>query len=186
MIDRRSIKNKTYEVEKDLKNLDDSSILLNFKEVLTKIYPNLIKVIAHAYDSWDNISENLFNELVYNTFAWKYGIQIDFKNIVVYESSNPSVSHFHIQCFPKKKLSKIYKFNEEKQINFDDYKNVVLIFDCFMDGINYLSSGISVDKAKNVNFDMVHVSLVDIIKDKVLDNFFMHYQDVDYQFVAVD
>ena len=77
MIDNRTIKNQHQEIDKQLKNLSDTEIILEFSRLLISIYPHLVKTRNHCYDPFDDISENLYFNFVHSTFSGKYGAITD-------------------------------------------------------------------------------------------------------------
>lgn len=79
MIDNRISKDYDHEIDDSLKEITDTTILLNFQKAIVSLYPHLIPIHAFAYDAWDDIVMPLFYEMVYKTFAFKYGIDINFK-----------------------------------------------------------------------------------------------------------
>jgi hypothetical protein len=102
MIDIRRNKEFKHEMDEALQGISDTSILMNFQQAIVSLYPHLIPIYAFAYYSWDDIVEPIFYEMVYNTFAFKYGVDINWDEIHTYMFSLRCYKGInHIECIPK-------------------------------------------------------------------------------------
>ena len=102
MIDKRRIKEFEHEIDDALQGILDTSILINFQQAIVSLYPHLIPINAFAYDSWDDIVMPLFYEMVYNTFAFKYGIDINWNETHTYMFTLRCYKRInHIESIPK-------------------------------------------------------------------------------------
>lgn len=190
MIDRRQISTEDYGVEDSLQKVSDTDIMLNFLDIIKKLYPNLIKINAHCYDSWDAIIEPVYFTTVFQTFAWKYGIKLDKKNCHIYESEVLTADDKnHIECRPKRyPLSICNSFQERRELSESFLSNRKIVFICFSDGVNVTTGSIAVEAAIQMNFTKVDVRIISDDADKemtVCDRCFIDIQDIDFEFVVV-
>lgn len=187
MIDNRHIKVFDHEIDEALQGLSDTTILLNFQQAITNLYPYLIPIYAYSYDSWDNIVEHLYYEMVYKTFSFKYGIDIEFNETHKYEYSlGCSKGLHHIECIPKHQTFKVLIDYEWKVIDKKHLDGKVLVFNSFGDGEHSLTTGFVIDEAYNVKFNLVEVYIVSALTGQSSDNttVFINKDDLDFEFVA--
>lgn len=69
MIDNRKDKVFIDQIEPYLGKISETDILKNFQMALNTLYPYLIPIYSFCYDSWDNIVESLYDEMVLKTFV---------------------------------------------------------------------------------------------------------------------
>lgn len=187
VIDNRHYKVIDYEIDDALQGISDTSILLNFQQAITDLYPSLIPIHAFEYNAWDDIVEPLFLEMVYKTFAFKYGININFNETHKYEYSlGCSKGIHHIECIPKNQNFKAMINYEWILIDKNDLNDKLLIFNSFGDGEHFISSGLYPKKANNVKFNLVEVYIVSALTGLPLEQstVFIHKDDLDFEFVA--
>lgn len=151
-----------FTIEKDelISKLSDTDIIINFKDILDKIYPNLIKINSFCYDNWDDIVDELFYSTVYLSFSSKYGIGDDKENYNGYEFSIDKLNNKHyIQILSENKLLPcITGFGTSSIVNINDSK---LIFLCFGDSIHSLTGGIEIKDALTIHFNYTAALLFD-------------------------
>ncbi|MDS0526569.1 hypothetical protein NNC19_12830 [Clostridium sp. SHJSY1] len=191
MIDRREIKNYNYEmIEEALVFLSDTEILLNFCNTLKSLYPHLIPIIAFAYDSWDDIVEPLFYQMVYVTFQYKYGITVLEKESHTYNIPFSCYERFnHIECIPKSLYLRVLVNGSWNVLRQEDLLNKLLVFKAFGDGRHFLTGGLDVEEAHKVEFDLVEIEIVDVITGICLSEYnnstiFVSKEDVNFEFIA--
>lgn len=190
MIDRRTKKEEGCEVEERLANISDTQILLNFQRAITSLYPHLIPILAHCYDPWDGISEGMFYQMVYLTFAGKYGVPISSKEHHKYGFSNHCFRKIHhIECLPKQKVIPMICNEEQVFLSCDDLSGRILIFREFGDSKYWLPGDIDSSEASNVKFDHTAVEIVSLesgfrFRDLSENSYFIHNDHLDYAFVA--
>ncbi|MGG3122725.1 hypothetical protein ABEP18_19235 [Priestia megaterium] len=190
MIDNRLSKIKNHEVDDSLSELTDTEILLNFQQAITSLYPHLIPIHAYAYNAWDDIVMPLFYEMVYNTFAYKYGIEIEPDETHTYMFSLKYYQGIHhIQCFPKSSSFKGILNNDYFEVNEESLKGKRLIFKSFGDSVHYLTSGLDIENTDAVNFELVEIDVVCSKSNRLTDiegctTFFIHKDDVEFTFIA--
>ncbi|NOU94583.1 hypothetical protein GC093_15340 [Paenibacillus sp. LMG 31456] len=190
MIDRRRTKTFGHELEQELLNVTDTSILINFSDALTSLYPHLVPIHAFAYDAWDDIVIPLFYEMVYESFSFKYGITITPSEVHPYMYTLPCYRGLHhIECT-------LNKPNIEGFINFEwinvekqDLENYLIIYKSFGDGYNFLTGGITKEQASEVHFNLVEVEVVSVETGCKVDGnkyktMFIRKEDLDFEFVA--
>ncbi|WP_088044658.1 hypothetical protein [Bacillus sp. EAC] len=185
MIDKRTIKSYDHEIDDALKEISDTTILLNFQKAIVSLYPHLIPIQAFAYDAWDDIVMPLFYEMVYKTFSFKYGIDVnpDETHIYMYTLSRYKGIN-HIQCVPKHTTFKVLITDEWIDMDKNSLEENVLIFKSFGDGVYSLTGGIDVKEAYNVSFDLVEVAIVGTKTGYPLKTIFIKKDDLDFEFVA--
>ncbi|MGG0391607.1 hypothetical protein ABEZ76_27060 [Priestia megaterium] len=190
MIDNRLSKIKNHEVDDSLSELTDTEILLNFQQAITSLYPHLIPIHAYAYNAWDDIVMPLFYEMVYNTFAYKYGIEIEPDETHTYMFSLRYYQGIHhIQCFPKSSSFKGILNNDYFEVNEEILKGKRLIFKSFGDTVHYLTTGLDIENTDAVNFELVEIDVVCAQSNRLTDvegctTFFIHKDDVEFMFIA--
>ena len=191
MIDKRKLLKQHDEVDLLLQNLTDTEILLEFSNILTLLYPSLVKLRSHCYDNFDNVSEDLFFNLVYSTLSGKYGAIIHKNETHKYGFTFQSNKHLnHISIKPKSfPISFIDSNGERIQYAETEFTDKEFVFIQFGDTINNLSSddeSLFIDK---INFEYVNFTIVD--KRKGLhfhnsDNFWIDKNLVDYDLILED
>ncbi|MGM0885104.1 MAG: hypothetical protein ACQEXQ_29185 [Bacillota bacterium] len=186
MIDRRVLKVYDHEIDDGLNEISDTAILLNFNSAIYSLYPHLIPIYAHAYDAWDDIVIPLFYEMVYKTFAFKYGVNITPKETHSYMYTLKCYKGIHhIECIPKELTIKALVNGEWVNIDTGYLKDKMLIYKSFGDGLHFLTGGIDASQASKVHFDLVEV---DIVYSETgycsKGTVFIHKDDLDYSFVA--
>lgn len=184
MIDNRIENKAESEIEISLANITDTRIMLNFQEVLSKVYPHLIPIGAYCYDSWDNIVENLYDEMVLNTLCWKYGISFDrdkfHRYAYCYGFKYPE---HHIECFFNGDSIKVLTiFGEWSTFSKSYFVNKKIIFKEFSDGINNLTGSISKKEAERVGFHLVDAFLLNLL-DGGSEEVFLDTRDVSFELV---
>jgi len=190
MIDNRLSKIKNHEVDDSLCELTDTDILLNFQQAITSLYPHLIPIYAHAYYAWDDIVIPLFYEMVYKTFTYKYGIEIEPNETHTYMFSLRCYEGIHhIECFPKMAPFKGILNNDYFEVNDEDLKGKRLIFKSFGDSVHCLTTGLDTENTDAVNFELVEIDVVCAQSNRLTDidgctTFFIHKDDVEFMFIA--
>ncbi|WP_341284873.1 hypothetical protein [Priestia megaterium] len=190
MIDNRLSKIKNHEVDDSLSELTDTDILLNFQQAITGLYPHLISIHAHAYDAWDDIVIPLFYEMVYKTFTYKYGIEIEPNETRAYMFSLRRYEGIHhIECFPKMAPFKGILNNDYFEVNDEELKGKRLVFKSFGDSVHYLTTGLDTENTDAVNFELVEVDVICSQSNRITDidgctTFFIHKDDVEFMFIA--
>lgn len=186
MIDKRDLKEFEHEIDDTLQGISDTSILINFQQAIVSLYPHLIPINAFAYDPWDDIVMPLFYEMVYNTFSFKYGIDIDWNETHTYMFTLRCYKGInHIECIPKHPTIKALVNDEWVEINNNDLEGKVLVFKSFGDGVHFLTGGLDVDDAYNVRFDLVEVDIVSTLTGYCSkESVFINKDDLDFEFVA--
>ncbi|QOR67280.1 hypothetical protein IM538_03840 [Cytobacillus suaedae] len=186
MIDNRVNKINNHEIDEALKEITDTEVLLNFQRAIVSLYPHLIPIHAFAYDPWDDIIEPLFYEMVYNTFTYKYGIEIKHKEAHTYNLTLGCYKGInHIECIPKYLSIKALVDCEWIDINSVDLEDKVLIFKSFGDGKHFLTGGLDVEEAFKVGFNLVEVDIVSPLTGHTLnESVFINKDDLDFEFVA--
>lgn len=189
MIDRREKPLINNEIEGSLQELSDTDIMMNFLEIIEKIYPNLIHVKAYCYDSWDAIIEPLYFTTVFETFSWKYGIKIERENCHIYESEiSSSYDKNHIECRPKQyPLMGISLFEECNELSEEFLSDKRIVFVCFSDGMNTTTGSISKEEASKMKFAKAEVRIISKNDDPSLAHkpFYFGIQDIEFEFVAI-
>lgn len=186
MIDKRIIKTYDHEIDEALKEISDTTILLNFQKAIISLYPHLIPIQAFAYDAWDDIVMPLFYEMVYKTFSFKYGIDInpDETHIYMYSLSRYKGIN-HIECVPKEPTFKVLFNYEWIEMDKSSLKEKVFVFKSFGDGIHFLTGGIDFKDAYNVGFDLVEVDIISTITGyPSKSSVFINKEQLDFVFVA--
>lgn len=95
-----------FERDEELEHLDDSEILLNFRNALVVLWPSLIKINLLGDDEWDALVDQLWQSLVVNTFKWKYGLCANDNFLGKYSLGLSSKTI--IQCNFSHHLSKVF------------------------------------------------------------------------------
>lgn len=191
MIDKRKILKQHDEVDALLQNLTDTEILLEFSKALTLLYPSLVKLRSHCYDNFDNVSENLFFDLVYYTLAGKYGAIISKTETHKYGFTLHTYRHInHISIKPKAFPISFTDSNGQTILfNETDFADKEFVFIQFGDTVNLLSSDeedLLIDK---VNFEYVNFAIVDRAKGLYFRNSDHYWVDkhlVDFDLVLED
>ena len=190
MIDRRIVKTNNHELDEALSNLSDTDIILNFGRALKDLYPHLIPIIAFAYDSWDDIVVPLFFQMVYRTFAYKYGINILEKESHAYEFTLHCYKRInHIECIPKSMPLKVFINRNWSILEQKDLINKLIVFKSYGDGEHFLTGGLDLEETPKVSFDLVEIDIVDSITGVRLKEYkstalFVNKDDVYFEFVA--
>ncbi|MWC30250.1 hypothetical protein [Paenibacillus sp. MMS18-CY102] len=184
MIDRRNAKTFNHEAESGLKEVSDTAILLNFSNALTSLYPHLVPIHANAYDAWDDIVEPLFHEMVYQTFAFKYGLSLSRSQVHTYGVTLRSYRGIcHIECTPKSYPLAVFKNHEWVQTDEFFFEGKPMIFKSFGDGVNFLSGGIMIGARSEVHFNLVEIEL---IATGPIETLYISKEDLNFAFVAED
>jgi len=186
MIDNRLLKEFEHETDEALQGISDTSILLNFQQALVSLYPHLIPIYAFSYDSWDDIVMPLFYEMVYNTFAFKYGIYINQNETHTYMFSLGCYKGInHIECIPKQHTFKAKVNCEWIEMDKNDLDGKELVFKSFGDGEHFLTGGLDIEEVYNVGFNLVEIDIVSTLtgfpSKKIV---FINKDDLDFEFVA--
>ncbi|MFJ5763665.1 hypothetical protein ACIQAA_32170 [Neobacillus sp. NPDC093182] len=186
MIDNRRLKEFEHEIDEALQGISDTSILLNFQQAIISLYPHLIPIYAFAYDSWDDIVMPLFYEMVYNTFAFKYGIDINLNETHTYMFTLRCYKGInHIECIPKHHTIKALVNCEWIEMDKNDLDEKVFVFKSFGDGEHFLTGGLDIEEAYNVRFNLVEVDIVSTLTGyPSKTSVFIHKDDLDFEFVA--
>ena len=189
MIDNRHIKVFNHDIDEALQGLSDTSIILNFQKAITNLYPYLIPIYAYCYDSWDDIVEPLFYEMVYKTFSFKYGIVINWNETHKYEYTlGCCKGRHHIECIPKYQNFKALVNNEWIVIDKNNLNEKRLVFKSVGDGEHHLTGSMYIEEAYTVKFNLVEVVIVSALTGLSLDEItvtvFINIDDLDFEFVA--
>ncbi|MBE7439197.1 MAG: hypothetical protein HS115_12125 [Spirochaetales bacterium] len=129
---------------------------------MEKIYPNLILINAQGYDPYDSVVEGLFYNLVYGTFAEKYGTIVPPECCWVYEMTPRNGDALPAQFVEV--IAKAPRFRSpppdvlHAQFDSDRFG---LLFLNFGDAQHYLTSGLTREDAKRVRFNLSRVALFD-------------------------
>ncbi len=191
MQDRRSLKNQHQEIDEYLKNLSDTEIMVEFSKLLTSMYPHLIKTHTHCFDTFDDITEDLFFNYVHSTFSSKYGVVIDKHETQKYG--------FILHCYRKinhiilrpKNFPFTYTDSNGQVITNDATKleEKELVFILFGDTQNFLSGEIDEVDTQSVNFDFINFVIVDKrtgLNFRNQDSFWVNKDLVDFELVLED
>jgi hypothetical protein len=186
VIDKRLSKDKDHEIEDALQEITDTTILLNFQKAIVSLYPHLIPINAFAYDAWDDIIMPLFYEMVYKTFAFKYGIDVQLNGTHTYMFTLSSYKGInHIECIPKQSPFKALINDEWVEMDKTSLVDKTLVFKSFGDGIHFLTGGLEVEEAYKVSFDLVEVDIVSTITGyRSKTSVFINKDELDFVFVA--
>jgi hypothetical protein len=186
LIDNRYLKEFKHEIDEALQRISDTSILLNFQQAIVDLYPHLIPIHAFAYDAWDDIVMPLFHEMVYNTFTFKYGIDIKRNEAHTYMFTLSCYKGInHVQCIPKHTTFKLLVNCEWREMDKSDLEDKVLVFKSFGDGEHFLTGGLNIDEAYNVGFNLVEVDIVSKLTGyPSMTSVFINKDDLDFEFVA--
>jgi hypothetical protein len=186
VIDKRRLKDFEHDIDDALQVISDTSILLNFQKAIVSLYPHLIPINAFAYDSWDDIVMPLFYEMVYNTFAFKYGIDINWNETHTYMFSLRSYKWInHIECIPKDHSFTVLVNGEWIEMDNNELEEKVLVFKSFGDGVYSLTGGLDVEEAYNVSFDLVEVDIVSASTgNPAKTSVFINKEQLEFVFVA--
>jgi hypothetical protein len=191
MIDKRKILKQHDEVDLLLQNLTDTEVLLEFSKALTLLYPSLIKLRSHCYDNFDVVSENLFFDLVYYTFAGKYGAIISKTETHKYGFALHTYRQInHISIKPKVFPVSFTDSNGQTIVfNETDFADKEFVFIQFGDTVNLLSSDEEDLEIEKVNFDYVNFAIVDKTKGlyyRNTDHYWVDKFSVDFDLVLED
>jgi hypothetical protein len=186
VIDKRQSKDNDHEIDDALQDITDTTILLNFQKAIVSLYPHLIPIHAFAYDAWDDIIMPLFYEMVYKTFAFKYGIDVKYYETHTYMFTLSCYKGInHIECVPKHTSFKALINDEWIDMEKSSLEEKVLVFKSFGDGIHFLTGGLDVEDAYDVSFDLVEV---DIVSTKTCyrskTSVFIKKEELEFMFVA--
>lgn len=101
------------------------------------------------------------HEMVYQTFSWKYGIEIDPSRTHIY---NYTLSNYentnHIECFPKTDGDLQVLWNREiVMLKKEEIQNLKFVFKSFEDGFHLPSFGLEAEDAPHVKFDYCEVDI---------------------------
>ncbi|MFP7296911.1 hypothetical protein [Neobacillus niacini] len=186
MIDNRRLKKFEHEIDDALQGISDTSILLNFQQAIVSLYPHLIPIYAFAYDAWDDIVMPLFYEMVYNTFSFKYGIDINWNETHTYMFTLRCYKGInHIECIPKHHTYKALVNCEWIEMDKNDLDEKVFVFKSFGDGEHFLTGGLDIEEAYNVRFNLVEVDIVSTSTGyPSKTSVFINKDDLDFEFVA--
>ncbi|WP_273324268.1 hypothetical protein [Vallitalea guaymasensis] len=168
--------------------MTDNDVLHNFRDILCKIYQNLIKVEAHSYDDWDQIVENLYSITVMKTFFYKYydseSLRFEDIGFMKYDIAFlRDASQSYIKVVPIKDNIRIYDIGYENIVDSRIYRDSILVFKAFGDSINILTGGISKKDAESVHFNYTEVvAHTDGFEES--DKFlFLNTDDIKFEFV---
>jgi hypothetical protein len=186
MIDNRRLKEFEHEIDDALQGISDTSILLNFQQAIVSLYPQLIPIYAFAYDSWDDIVIPLFYEMVYNTFSFKYGIDINRSETHTYMLTLRCYKGInHIECIPKHNRFKALVNFEWIEMDKNAFDDKVFVFKSFGDGEHFLTGGLDIEEAYNVRFNLVEVDIVSTLTgNSSMTSLFIHKDDLEFEFVV--
>lgn len=186
MIDNRSSKVFDHDIDENLQSLSDTSIVLNFQKAIVDLYPHLIPIHAFAWNALDDIIMPLFYGMVYNTFSYKYGIEINEGETHIYRFSLRCYKGInHIACLPKQKAIAVLINEEWINIDEQEWKGKSLVFKAFGDGVYYPGGGLDVEEAKKVNFNLVEVDIISNSNGRpTKSGVFVHKEDVEFEFIA--
>lgn len=177
------------ETDPILQKLSDTEIVLNFRNSLEKIYPYLININAQCYDPYDEIVENLFQSMVYRTFADKYGTSAHKDQCWIYEispSRRSPGSVNHIEIIPKA-FPFNYRSNEtDLSMTVESIKDTVLLFLNFGDGLKSLTGSLTQEEAQSVNFNFVRFAIFNRNKMYFEEsiNLWTKYDSIDFKYSA--
>ncbi|MGG0738545.1 MULTISPECIES: hypothetical protein [Niallia] len=186
MIDNRSSKVFDHDIDENLQSLSDTSIVLNFQKAIADLYPHLIPIHAFGYNAFDDIVMPLFYEMVYNTFSYKHGIEINGGETHIYRFSLRCYKGInHIACLPKEKEIDVLINEEWTNMSEQEWKDKSLVFKAFGDGVYNPGGGLEVEEAKNVNFNLVEVDIISNANGRpAKSGVFVHKEAVEFEFVA--
>ncbi len=164
--------------------------MLNFSNALNDLYPHLIPIVAFSYDSWDEIVEHLFFQMVYETFSYKYGVHLNCENSHTYNYTLNNYRRInHIECKPKQIPLKILINGNWKSLKQEDLIAKSMVFKAFGDGMHCPSGGLSKKEASNVRFNLVEVDFVEKgtgrrISDSLSDQCLIDKEDIYFDFIC--
>jgi hypothetical protein len=192
MINNRKYRN--YEdVVKDEKllALSDTDIVLEFAGMLTSIYPHLVKINAHCYDPFDEITERLFYSFVYRAFEAKYGCSIKHSYTHRYAFHMDRFKGInHIRVIPKGyPVEMIDGTSGKLTMSKTDLEGKIMVFILFGDSINNLTGGEDLIEIKAVNFNYTEVRIFDNNSGLPYSHnhgYWLRNKDVDYELVLED
>ncbi|RHW43433.1 hypothetical protein D1B31_01875 [Neobacillus notoginsengisoli] len=186
MIDNRLLKEFEHETDEALQGISDTSIIMNFQQAIVSLYPHLIPISAFAYDSWDDIVMPLFYEMVYKTFAFKYGIDINWNETHTYMFSLRCYKGInHIECIPKHPTFKALVNCEWIEMDQNNLDGKVIVFKSFGDGEHFISGGLDIEEAYKVSFNLVEVDIVTALTGyPSKTSVYINNDDLDFEFVA--
>jgi len=113
MRDLRLKKTFSFDIDDELKNINDDQIIKNYIEALNLLWPNLIKINLISYDPWDDFSDSLFDHLVLKSFMYKYGLSN--KELGLNNYSLGITKSSYITCYSK---ADIIRFDENQNRNY--------------------------------------------------------------------
>ncbi len=177
-------KNFEHEIDEEVAKLSDTEILMNFNKAIKAIYPYLIKIQAYAYDAWDNIIDHLFERMVYETFQYKYGININPKERLGYDYMYNGQKHY-IQCIPRAYPIEAMLFDDWCVLSKDELAKKTIIFTEFGDGVHFLTGGLAKEEAYKVSFDLVEIQIMEqkIPSDPHQRPYFLRIEDLEFKFI---
>jgi hypothetical protein len=191
MLDKRTIFKQHEEISQDLLNLTDTEIVLEFSKILTLIYPSLVKLEEHCYDTFDVITESLYFDTIYSAFSGKYGAVIAREETHKYGFSLHCYHKLnHINITPKEFPTTILSTSGiEMEITEDFFKTKELVFIDFGDTVNFFSADKDNIDLKSVNFDYSRLAIVDkniglTFKDE--DQYWIINSNVEFELVLED
>lgn len=163
MKDLRILKGQCDKRHEALQNLSDTDILLEFSNMLTSIYPHLIRTCNHSSIEFMSISERLYFNFVYGTLANKYGAIIERTETHTYGDSKHCYRNIHHIFITPKSFPLICKTNSGNSfvINKKDLKSKELIFLRFGDIENFPLLGDKFFNPEKVHFNDVFFVMVD-------------------------
>ena len=192
MIDNRKKLNYGYTTKDDrLEVLSDTEIVLEFPNLLSSVYPHLIKVYAHCYDPFDEIAESLFYSFVYKTFESKYGIPVNYSETHRYAFDLHCFQRInHIQVKPKNyPFTLIHSSGETLICEKSEFQGKAIVFIQFGDTVNNLTGGEEYVDIQTVNFNFTEIKIVDIktgLPFRSQDNYWISNTEVEYELVLED
>ena len=124
--------------------------------------------------------------MVYNTFAFKYGIGINWNETHAYMFTLRCYKGInHIECIPTHRTFKALVNFEWVEMDKNDLDGKMMVFKSFGDGGHFLTGGLDIKDAYNVKFNLVEVDIVSKLTGyPSITSVFINKDDLDFEFVA--
>jgi len=189
MIDRRTEKSGICEAQQELVHFSDTEIVLEFALAMTSLFPHLLKIDAHCYDSFGDIAESLYFNFVYMTLAGKYGVPVIDGEYHRFGFSLHCYRQItHIECKPK---SYPVKINTETDVGLteEDMKGKSLcLIEIGPEGIGLSGSVEKAELPEKIVFNCLGIAIVDEetgfrFRDPKFSGVYSHIDNWEFEFV---
>jgi len=186
MIDRRENPDFPGDKDLDLASVDDTTIMNNFAAALQSIAPQL--AVIHALDqdayAWDDISEALYYEMVYGTFAYKYGLALPKAHCHKHGFYKHCYRRLHhVECAVRTFPVTVLRNGEQARLSQQDVVSRLIVFKGF--------ACFETDSAEERRYDWVDVDFADPqtgyrFKQLAKTEYYLRKEDLMFEFVAED